>query len=68
MPVTAIAPAHQAWSKALMMTSISDTNGARPGRPHAARPATRNVPASTGVTFSCPPIRLISGVPVRRIR
>ena len=66
--MTAIAPTHQWCWKAAMITSISETNGDRPGRPSAARPKTRNRPASTGATFSMPPISRIEAVPRRLIR
>jgi len=42
-------------SKAPMKTRISETKGERPGSDSADRPATRKVPASTGVTLARPP-------------
>ena len=68
MASTATEPTSQWWSKAAMITIISETNGDRPGRPQAARPATRKNPARTGADFSTPPISRIDAVPVRWIR
>ena len=66
--MTAIAPTHQWCWNAAIITRISETNGDSPGRPAVARPKTRNSPASTGATFSTPPIPRIEAVPRRLIR
>ena len=49
-------------------TRNSLTNVDRPGSDSADRPATRNVPASTGTTFCRPPWSAIRALPVRAMR
>ena len=67
-PATATTPRGTDREKAPVSTIHSGTNPLRPGRAMEARPETRKVPATSGITRAMPPSSLMATVPVRRAR
>ena len=67
-PATATIPRGTEREKVPVSTIHSGTKPLRPGSAMEARPETRKVPATSGMTRAMPPSSLMATVPVRRAR